>query len=331
MNMHILELLQEINNSEHLDLKLKEVDLPNKNTDLVIQINNEKVYIETKYEVRPIQVPQIREQASLFKREAFLIASRYITPTAKELLKKYRINYLDAAGNAHMKLGGILIHIEGNKAKPPSENYKNRAFTKVGAKLIYTLLRNPESINLTYRRLSEISTCSLGSVSKIIDHLKEEKFIITLPGKKLKLVQQELLINKWIDVLSKQLLPYALIGRYDFAGRRKWYEINLKDGKEYSWGSEPAASILTQKNFIPQEYSIYTSKKPSEVVKDLKLTPSADGALKVYQKFWSDASMEKYAPTVDPLLVYAELIASKDSRNIEIATEIKEKFLHGKF
>ena len=327
MNMEVLEILQNLSDTEHLDLKLKEIKTRDKNIDLAIEINKEKVYVEEKYEVRPNQVQQIHKQAELYHNETFLLASNYITPNAKELLKEYRINYLDSGGNLYLKLEKGIIHIEGKYVQSPSELYKNRAFTKVGAKLIFTFLRRPNYVNLNYRSLSAISTCSLGSISKIIDHLKEEKFIITLPGKKLKLVQREELLNKWIEVLSKQLLPSMLIGTYNFSNKKKWYEINLKQKRGYKWGGEVAASILTQ-NLKPQEYTIYTSKKSGEVIRALKLIPDRNGELTVYKEFWNDGSIGINTDTVDPILIYSELIASSDSRNIEIANEIKTRIFN---
>ena len=328
MNMQVLEILQNLSDTEHLDLKLKEIKSRDKNIDLVIEINKEKIYVEEKYEIRPNQVQQIHKQAELYDQDTFLLASNYITPNAKELLRQYRINYLDSGGNLYLKLKKGVFHIEGKYVQSPSELYKNRAFTKVGAKLIFTFLRRPNYVNLNYRSLSAISTCSLGSISKIIDHLKEEEFIITLPDKKLKLVQLEKLLNKWIEVLSKQLLPSMLIGSYNFAEKKKWYEINLKQKTGYKWGGEVAASILTQ-NLKPQEYSIYTtSKKSSEVIRALRLIPDRNGELRVYNEFWNDEAIEIKTDTVDPILIYSELMASSDSRNIEIANEIKTRLFN---
>jgi len=323
--MEILQILRNLNETEHLQLQLVGVKTDDKNIDLIVKVNKEKVYIEEKYEVRPNQVPQIQKQADLYHKEVFLIASNYITPKAKELLKEYKINYLDSAGNILLRLKNSLIHIEGKYVQSPSEQYKNRAFTKVGAKLIYSFLRRPHYVNTNYRSLSALSTCSLGSISKIVDHLKEERYILTLPNSKMKLVQKEKLLNEWIGVLSKQLLPSMLIGKYDFTNKQKWYDINLKQKRGFKWGGEVAAAIITQ-NLRPQEYTIYTSKSADELRRTLKLIPNRNGQLSVYKEFWNDGNIGINTDTVDPILIYAELIASADSRNMEVAKEIKDRF-----
>ena len=115
-----------------------------------------------------------------------------------------------------------------------------------------------------------------------------------------------------------------LIGTYNFSDKKKWYEINLKQKIGYKWGGEVAASILTQ-NLKPQEYTIYTTKKSSEITKALRLVPDRNGELKVYNEFWNDGSIGIKTDTVDPILIYGELIASSDSRNMEIANELKTR------
>jgi hypothetical protein len=323
MNMNVIKIFEEHEEIKHLGLKLRALKTADKNVDLLIKINDEKVFIEEKYEVRPNQVLEIRQQSEMYSNEIFLLAANYITPNAKKLLREYKINYMDSGGNVMLKLDNGLIFVEGKYVKSPSEQYKNRAFTKVGAKLIFMLLRNPKDVNLNYRSLSEISRCSLGSVSKIIDHLKEDKFIIKLPNDKMKLVQKEKLMNKWIEVLSNQLLPSMLIGRYNFFANTNWDELKLKEKIGFKWGGEVAASILTN-NLRPQKFTIYTLKKSNEIIKSLKLVPNSKGKITIYKEFWYD---EMKNETVHPLLVYAELMASNDSRNIEIAKEVKNRFL----
>lgn len=329
--MDVIHMLQKLNESEQLDLDIKMLSIDNQHIDLLIEINREKIFVEEKYEVRPNQVQQIREQAQRYDHETFLLASNYITPGAKELLNKYKINYLDSGGNIKLRLKNGYIHVEGKHVTSPSEDYKNRAFTKVGAKLIFTFLKNPEHVNLSYRTLSELSTCSLGSITKILDHLKEERYIITLPNSKLKLVQQDKLMDKWIDVLSNQLLPSMLLGTYRFVIDNSWHTLDLKRKNGYQWGGEVAASLLTN-NLNPQEFSIYTSKGSNESIKELKLIPDRSGPLKIYKIFWKDEYNPAYTDTVDPILIYGELVASADSRNLEIANEIKNKyFKHDEF
>ncbi len=324
--MNPLATIEKINSDEKLALSLKEQRPKDKGIDHHLIINKEDVFVDVKYEVRPIHVSQIVELARLYSDDVFLVASNYITPNAKQLLREYDINYLDAAGNIRLRLKQGLVFIEGKYNPPASENYRNRAFTKVGAKLIFCFLRRPHYVNVNYRSLAEISTCSLGSISKIADHLRDEKFIITLPTGKLKLVRYQELLEKWTEVLRDRLLPSVLMGKYSFTGKRKWHQVDLKTKIGYKWGGEVAASKLTN-NLRPQNYSIFTNKKEKELIKTLRVLPNQEGDIRIYEEFWNDGSAGSALDTVDPILVYGQLMSSGDSRNFEAAMQIKEKFV----
>ncbi len=326
MNVDIVSLIEKISLEENLGLTVREVPTKDKGVNLLLNINNQLVYIDEKYEIRPSQVNQIVKVAELYSDNIFLVASNYITPDAKQLLKEYDINYMDVAGNIRLRLKENLVFIEGKYNRPASEDYRNRAFTKVGAKLIFCFLRKPKYVNLNYRSLSEISTCSLGSISKIVDQLKEENYIITLPDGKMKLVRYQELLSKWIEVLKDQLLPSVLLGRYQFVGNRKWHEVDLTSKKGFKWGGEVAAGILT-KNLRPQQHSIFTDRKERELLTILGVIPNEKGDIRIYKEFWNDGSGGLGLDHVDPILIYGELMATGDSRNIEVALEIKERYI----
>lgn len=58
-----------------------------------------------------------------------------------------------------------------------------------------------------------------------------------------------------------------------------------------------------------------------------------EGSIAILEKFWQFPSAEisetsKAMPDIAPaLLIYADLLASRDPRNIEVETMIKEKYL----
>jgi hypothetical protein len=96
------------------------------------------------------------------------------------------------------------------------------------------------------------------------------------------------------------------------------------------WGGEPAADLLT--NFLqPEFFTIYTNTSQTKLMKELQLINDAAGNFEVVEKFWNYIAAEEEAIStgiVPPLLVYADLMASNDSRNWEVAARIKSKFLN---
>jgi hypothetical protein len=81
------------------------------------------------------------------------------------------------------------------------------------------------------------------------------------------------------------------------------------------WGGECAASILT-KNLFPAHYTIYSENAWQAVGKSLKLVTDDNGKIEILRLFYHESKAGK---TVSPLLVYADLMGSGDSRNLEIA------------
>ena len=88
------------------------------------------------------------------------------------------------------------------------------------------------------------------------------------------------------------------------------------------WGGEPAADLLTD-YLKPEEFTIYTNETQQEIIKRYRWVPDDNGEIYGYKKFWNNDIGNK-APA---LLVYAELMETKDSRCIETANLIYEQYL----
>jgi hypothetical protein len=74
---------------------------------------------------------------------------------------------------------------------------------------------------------------------------------------------------------------------------------------------------------LPEIFTIYSNRNVGELVK-AGFRPKDDGEIFVYQKFWVNTSVQK---TVPPLLIYADLMGSVISLNIETAQIILENEL----
>ncbi len=93
------------------------------------------------------------------------------------------------------------------------------------------------------------------------------------------------------------------------------------------WGGETAGALLTG-HLVPEIYTLYTAKPNVEAMKDLKLLTDPNGNVELIDMFWNKALMEKDDnQSVPPLLAYADLATSLDSRNRETAERIKQKYL----
>ena len=103
---------------------------------------------------------------------------------------------------------------------------------------------------------------------------------------------------------------------------------------ESFWGGEPAADILTS-FLVPGEWTIYSNTSKSDLLQSLELVPDPkSGNVCVYGPFWNnehDGYINKNQQIVSPLLVYADLISTQNSRNFEVAKKIYEQTLSTHF
>jgi hypothetical protein len=294
-------------------------------------LNSEPVFIETKNEVRPQNI-HVFEQLS--NREyPLLIASKYITPKSKKILKNKGINYIDSFGNAFINLSRLKLYIEQGNAKPYLSD-TSIILTQSGGQILFQLLKNPEIINETYRYLAHISDVSLGSVSNFMKGLIEEGFAVKWNAKqKYQLIKREELLERWINVFNEKILPAYKIGNYTFSPSNKSDWKNQLLHPNLLWAGESGAALITD-YLSPETYTLFTSLSKQEILVNLKLLPSDSGEISIYKPFWKESNtMERvlnYKNTKNvahPILIYAQLIYTGNDRNLETAKILYDEYI----
>ena len=310
--------LKDILKQQALDVSFKEIPAKVGQFDAVVKLNDNLIYLETKREITPGNISKILEEIKNKSNEnSILLVGEYITPKAKELLREKEVNYLDSAGNIYLKLNRLLIHIEGKTAPTVPGKYKSRAFTKAGGAVVFQFLRDPQLVNEPQRLIAEYAGVSLGTIPKVFEGLQKEKYLIKLDKNKWELTNKERLLLKWTEVLREKILPSKFLGNYKPVGKSMQQMLAEKEIKAagFKWGGEPAAALLTN-YLIAEKFSLFVSQKEN-LIKKYKLVPSPFGELELYEKFWNHP--EDDLPYVHPILIYAQLMATGESRNIETA------------
>lgn len=325
MNMLLdFQYFMEFIDNLELDIEARCIQAPEANDLAIYTINGNGVSVFFKNEVRPHNVPILLNTTS---KKPLLVAAKYITPKAKKQLKENKINYLDSYGNAYIEIPQLKVYTEHGNGKPVTPD-TTKVFTQAGAQLIFQLLNRPEEVNETVRRLAHISNISVGSVSKIMNGLFDEGFLVPWNNdKKYQLIRKEELLDRWIPILNEKVLPNYKIGTYSFSGNleEQWQGQFLRPN--VWWAGEPGASLLT--NYLhPEKYALFTTFSKQEILTKLKLVPDPKGKITLYQPFWGDTNtvssinpddITKIKNHVNPLIIYAQLIHSGEPRNIETA------------
>ena len=247
-------------------------------------------------------------------------------------MKKNGFNYLEAAGNCFIHKDGLLFFINDQVVAPYRRPKDDTPWKQAGLKLIFALLSQPDLLNGTYRQMAQAAKIALGAIGHLLNELKQEGFI--QEGVKggqpyLFIDHKDQLINKWVALFPVMVKPKLEQGRFRFLDQKAQHFWKTLPAENFYWGGEPAGAMLT--GFLqPELLTIYTAAPKAQIMKQLKLVPDPNGPVQLMDIFWDETTiaMPQQSPkTVPPLLAYAELITSLDSRNRETAERIKEQYL----
>lgn len=107
-----------------------------------------------------------------------------------------------------------------------------------------------------------------------------------------------------------------------------WWKTEALAELDMWLGGEPAAAVLT-KHLRPEVTTIYGDAHFATLARRIQPAKDEHGNLELLQKFWQFdlPRADKRYPLAPPLLIYADLVATADARNIETAQIIRERFL----
>jgi len=299
--------------------------------DGIIDINGYAFTVEAKNELRKenkgFLFARLEELKTKTKRPTLIIA-KYITSEIALELRENEINYLDVAGNCFIKYQDLILYIVGQKVHKKEKTNQAKAFQEAGIKIIFNLLSNPDNLQLSYRELAELSDVSIGSVSNIMKELEDLNFILKTKLKRV-LKNKSALLERWVVAYQDVLRPRLAKKQMRFIKSnltQTWRDLYLDNEEGITlWGAEPAAALLTNQ-LVPEKFSIYTTQSWQNIGQDIGLVPDVNGKVEVLQVFWKQKQKDNKL-TTPPLLVYADLIGSGFSRNIETAQIILENEL----
>jgi hypothetical protein len=264
----------------------------------------------------------------LNREEKVLMVTEYVTPPIADLLKELNIFFMDTAGNAYINEPPLYVFIKGNKPRlTPNAKTQKLLFKPSGLRVVFTLLNNPEIINNPYRDIAKEADVALGTIGWLIRDLKEMGFCIDIGRHKRKLVNVKNLFKRWVEAYPEQLRPKLIREKFETIDLNWWKEINIK-AYGARWGGEVAAAHLTD-YLKPARATIYTNEPIGELVLKNRLRKEEQGNVEILTPFWNFKYDLATQDIVPPILVYADLMATGDQRNIEAAEMIYEKYIAG--
>ena len=298
--------------------------------DAVLQIDApdvepKKFHAEIKGFITKATIGHVVERIRRFGKPGILV-TRHVTPPMAEKLKELNIAFIDTAGNAYINKPPFFVYIIGQKKKEiPAAETIVRAFRPTGLKVVFALLCLPELVKAPYRDIARAANVALGTVGWVMYDLRKLNFLVDRGKHGRKLINVDKLLDTWIYAYARELRPKLYIGHYDATREEWWEKINM--GKnQFFLGGEPAAARLTD-YLKPETITIYGPEEINKFLITNHLKKDPQGKIEIFQKFWNFDYPWNYKTLVPPLLIYADLIATADDRNIETARIIYDKYL----
>jgi len=259
--------------------------------------------------------------------EKALLVTKYVNPNMAERLKAMDIPFLDTFGNAYLNAQPVFVYMKGRAPQRFPRERPTRAFAPAGLKVVFALLCRQELTGEPFRTIAQTTHVGLGTVAWLMDDLERLGHLLVMGKRGRRLIRKQRLLERWVGTFPNQLRPKLLLGRFAALDPKWWEQTRIRGFHAY-WGGEQAAARLTG-YLKPELITVYTRDKPARLQAARRLRPEPGGDVEILKAFW-DVSVDWTNPEiVHPLLVYADLLATGDARNIDTAKRIYDEQLAG--
>lgn len=255
-----------------------------------------------------------------------LLVAPHITEVTAEKCRELRLPFIDEAGNAYLEAPGLFVYVTGKRRPVQTRTVSAyRALTPAGLRIIFALLSVPDLVAASYREIAKAAGVALGTVGGVLADLEERGYLAPeRPGPR-RLLASGRLQEEWVTHYPVKLRPKLNARRFTAPARDWWRNSDIGRYQAY-WGGEVAAEKLTG-YLKPERVTIYMDGRPDELILANRLRPDASGDIEILKTFWRAAPAHPPRDVVPPLLVYADLMVTAESRNIETATLIHDHHL----
>lgn len=281
---------------------------------------------------RAAMLGQVREQMQTLPLPGLLVAP-HVSVQMAEHCRAMQVQFIDVAGNAYLKAPGLYIFITGEKPKGEAGFLRvERGTANPSAmKMIFTLLCQPDLINAPYRDIVKTAQIALGAVGPVFQDLEKRGLLARREeGRKREFLDYPRLLDEWVANYPR-ILRQKLHPRRFRAPDMDWWKACHFQGSGALWGGEVAADQLT--NYLkPATQTIYIKPETmahnlQNLVRTYRLQPDPYGPIEILSTFWSVSQREENLALVPAVLAYADLMASLDPRNMDVASIIRKQHI----
>jgi hypothetical protein len=270
---------------------------------------------------------QVKRQLAGLDATPMLVAP-YVSDEIAQRCRDLGLAFIDTAGNAYLDGPGLLIWVVGQKHPTELKQRRFRALKPAGLRITFALLCHPELIGTNYREMARAADVALGTVGPAILDLKERGLLRGTGGAARRILDPRRLLEEWVTHYHTTLRPKLHPRRFE-ADTDSLEKADLKPYGAY-WGGEVAADKLTHA-LKPATFTIYAREPLAGLVAGERMRARPGGPVEILDVFWNFASEPGRPDVAPPPLAYADLLATRDSRNIEAANLVYERFIEASF
>jgi hypothetical protein len=289
------------------------------------------LFAEVKTVDRIVGLATVKNQLGTHARRGVLITPHLTAELADHCRKTLDLQFIDTAGNAYLRAPGLYIFVRGERT--PTKDIAMGARgggTATALRVVFALLCKPELLNAPYRDIVEAADVALGAVGWVFFDLQGRGYIAGgLRKRNRRQLEPDRLLDEWVTNFPVKLRPKLDLRRFQAPDPRWWEEAHLGHGAY--WGGEVAAAKLTG-HLKPATYTIYLRAHADPrtipaLVKEHRLRADPRGNVEILDAFWNFELKTNQPDIVPPILVYADLMATLDARNLDVAKRIREEYI----
>lgn len=255
--------------------------------------------------------------------ERLLLLGPIVHPRSARDLRAAGIQFLDAAGNAYLDFEGVLIDVRGRRLDPHLAPHKHfsperstNLFTPRRAQVVFVLLSWPVLLGASVRATAAAAKVSVGQAQSTLRLLDEQELY---DHRSRRLLRRDLLAERWAEAFAIGLGPKTRLKQFHGEPSRLMLEGNgevfVSGEQAVSWIRNPSTATLYVDDFDPRLAFVNRWRTDEE--------PN----ISVRRTFWAPPEDERpthFPAPAPPLLVYADLLATHEGRQLEAARKVKE-------
>lgn len=256
-------------------------------------------------------------------REPALVIGSRIPPRLVASIRRNGDWYVDSLGNAFISAPGIRVDIRGQRppATPTRAARSKNLFSPRRAQVVFCLLTWPELLTAPVRTVARAAGVSPAIANQTGQALREEGY--GYPGAK-RLERYDDLLDRWADAFPLGLGRDLVLGQ--FAG----------ETDPHAWVESGIPVYLSGESAVPKirgtTLTMYVPKISVPAVIGSRwraLRVDEEPEIIVRRTFWEApdpmSRAERGANIAPEILIYADLLSSRDPRQREVALTMREE------